>query len=191
MKEVDSALTVIGTGLEGDHFCKTTSKRQITILSKESWEKTCQELGKELDPKFRRANLLIDGIEFIPFDLGRILSIGKVRISIEGETKPCRVMDDAEEGLKDALKSMMRGGIFGKVLKGGQIKVGDTVEYGDNWCKWGYHDWIELNDFNQSGAYCSKCNKYHVPLLLRCLGSVVSRAAWIVDRFDYRSDEKT
>lgn len=177
--EVNCASAVVGTGLEGDHFSKTNGNRQITILAKEAWEEACQELNKELDPKLRRANLLVGGIKLEPYSIGRILRIGKVRICIEGETRPCRLMDEAEMGLNNALKPNLRGGVFGRVLKGGQIKVGDTVKYGDNWCKWGCHDWIELNDFNQSGAYCSKCDEYYTPLIWRCIGwigAAVSRS---------------
>lgn len=170
--EVNCALAVVGTGLEGDHFSKTNGNRQITILAKEAWEQVCQKLEKELDPKLRRANLLVEGFHFTPYAIGRILRIGKVRIRITGETKPCRLMDEVEEGLKHALECW-RGGVYGKIIKGGQISVGDTVKYGDNWCKWGFHDLIELNDFNQSGFYCSKCDD---PTGLLCRG-----AWWVIN----------
>jgi MOSC domain-containing protein YiiM len=175
--EVDYATAVVGTGLNGDHFNKK-GKRQITILSKKAWEEACQKLGKEIDPKFRRANLLVDGIYFQNYSINRILRIGKVRIRITGETKPCRLMDDVEEGLKDALEYCWRGGAFGEVIKGGPINVGDAIEYGDNWCKWGFHDWIELNDFNQSGAYCQKCDEYwsFIPAPLRSLARIFSQS---------------
>jgi MOSC domain-containing protein YiiM len=37
-------------------------------------------------------------------------------------------MDDAAAGLKDALSPNRRGGVYGKIVQGGVITVGDEVK---------------------------------------------------------------
>lgn len=52
-------------------------------------------------------------------------------VKIVGETKPCRLMDDNHQGLKDALVEDWRGGVFGEVVMPGEINVGDSIEKKD------------------------------------------------------------
>lgn len=124
---VEAASVCAVTGIEGDHTKK--GKRQVTILSSEAWKEVCSELGTELCPSTRRANLLVEGIDLSnPTDsLGGLVVVGEVVIRIAGETQPCRLMDDAMEGLKDTLTPNWRGGVFGEALNNGEIAVGDDV----------------------------------------------------------------
>ena len=55
VRSVDAANVLAGIGIEGDHA--GGGKRQITILSREAWQQACREIGKELDPSIRRANV--------------------------------------------------------------------------------------------------------------------------------------
>lgn len=126
MKSVDYAQAIEGLGLSGDHFCKKNGKRQVTILAKEAWDDVCEELGDTPDPKLRRSNLLVRGLD-LKGSTGRILKIGYVLILIEGETTPCRLMDDTKEGLKKALTSEWRGGVYGSVISGGPINKADRA----------------------------------------------------------------
>lgn len=128
MVQVPVAKATIGTGLDNDYFKKTGGKRQVTLLSQEAWEQACQDLKQNLDPQLRRANLLVEGID-LKESAGKILKIGNVIIQLEGETAPCRLMDEAHPGLKNALLSDWRGGAYGKVLGGGLIKEGDTISW--------------------------------------------------------------
>ena len=54
IRAVSNAQATMGQGLEGDHA--GGGKRQITILSIESWRDACAELGRELSPAVRRAS---------------------------------------------------------------------------------------------------------------------------------------
>ena len=127
MQEVASREIFVGTGLDGDHF--KSGSRQVTLLGKEAWDEVCTDLGTLIDPITRRANLLIEGID-LEDSKDRTLLIGQdIQIKITGETKPCRLMDDAHPGLKDALKPAWRGGAFGEVLQGGTVHVGDSIRY--------------------------------------------------------------
>ena len=65
MEEIFSAEISQDDGLQGDAKGKSP-KRQITVMSKESWIKACHDLDKDLPWTTRRANLLIKGFEFLP-----------------------------------------------------------------------------------------------------------------------------
>ena len=60
---------------------------------------------------------------------GRTLRIGKCRILIKGETKPCNQMDEALMGLREVMFPDWQGGAFGQVLDDGEIRVGDEVSW--------------------------------------------------------------
>lgn len=122
---VNSASVQPGLGLEGDHFKKKNGLRQVTLLSQQAWNEVCKDLGTKLEPSLRRANILLDGID-LKESKGKILKIGQVTIQVEGETTPCRLMDEAFPGLKDVLTNW-RGGAYGRILKGGIIRVGEKV----------------------------------------------------------------
>jgi MOSC domain-containing protein YiiM len=129
MQEIFSGELSLDEGLLGDSKGRPGS-RQITILSKESWLRACDELGLDLPWTVRRANLLIKGFEFLPTDVGRTIHIGDVILEITRETDPCYKMDKAHHGLKEALMSGWRGGVCCKVIQAGTITTGDNVELG-------------------------------------------------------------
>jgi MOSC domain-containing protein YiiM len=57
------------------------------------------------------------------------LRIGDVELEVTKETAPCYLMDQAHEGLLRALKPDWRGGVCCRVVKGGEIRLGDRVQY--------------------------------------------------------------
>ena len=128
MDPVATAALEPGRGL-GDS-ADAGGKRQITILSAERWQRISDELGVALDPRVRRANLLVSGVE-LERSTHRVLRIGPCRVRIVGETRGCERMDEAHAGLLAALDPPWAGGAFGEVLDGGDIAVGDAVHWED------------------------------------------------------------
>lgn len=122
--EVKSAEALRGSGLIGDH--KKGGKRQVTVLAMESWEAACQEVGVEIDPGMRRANILTRGVD-LRESIGSHLRLGGLVLEILGETDPCERMDEVEPGLMNALTPDWRGGVFGRVLQPGVIRVHDKA----------------------------------------------------------------
>ena len=125
MHLLEEAEVTTASGIANDPKGKKPS-RQVTVVSAESWAAVCKELGKDVPWTLRKANLLIDGIS-LPESKGKTLTVGEVEMQITFETTPCHVMDEGEEGLKNALIPDWRGGVLCKVIKEGNIKCGDLV----------------------------------------------------------------
>jgi MOSC domain-containing protein YiiM len=126
MDEQPSVQVHAGRGIDGN--ANQGGKRQVTIVSREAWETISRDLGASVDPRSRRANFLVSGID-LRDSRGRLLRVGDVRLRIHGETRPCERMDEAHGGLREALGSEWRGGAFGEVLDDGTISVGDVVTW--------------------------------------------------------------
>ena len=128
MDPVPEALLVPDRGLEGS--VDRSRRRQVTVLGREAWHAALTELGAEVDPAARRANLYVSGLA-LAHTRGQVLRIGECRLLVGGELTPCERMDEAHRGLQDALRPDWRGGVFTQVLTGGTIRVGDGVEWED------------------------------------------------------------
>jgi len=126
MDAVREAHLVEGKGVDGS--VDRSRRRQVTILSREAWEDCMAELEAELDPSTRRANLLVAGVD-LEGTRNRVLRVGDARLLIGGEVTPCERMEEAFEGLQRTMRPHWRGGAFAQVLSGGQIQVGDPVQW--------------------------------------------------------------
>ena len=124
MVEVPSVEIDFASGVAGDARGRTPG-RQVTVLFRESWDAACGELGVVLPWTTRRANLLVEGMD-VP-RLGDRIGIGPVVLEVTGETDPCRVMEAAHKGLRQALTPEWRGGVCCRVRGAGTIAVGDVV----------------------------------------------------------------
>ena len=128
MDPVSEAELHAGRGIAGN--ADFGGRRQVTILDAGEWERRLSGLGSDLDPSFRRANLLIRGVDLAE-SRGRILAVGDCRIRIDGETKPCALMDEYLPGLRSALYERWGGGAWGAVVSGGSIALGDPAGWAD------------------------------------------------------------
>jgi len=126
MDEVAEATAVAGRGLDGS--VDRSRRRQVTVIEREVWERLMKELGADISPSSRRANLMVSGVA-LANTRGRVLRVGGVRLEIGGETTPCERMDEAFEGLRAAMKPDWGGGVFAQVLDDGLITVGDDVAW--------------------------------------------------------------
>jgi MOSC domain-containing protein YiiM len=122
MKRVDQAELVAGRGLVGN--ADQGGWRQVTIIDEDAWRNATEELGVDVDPSARRANVMIRGLN-LEGSRGRRLILGDCVINIRGENPPCRLMDQMQE----FLKPHWRAGIFGEIVEGGTIRAGDEVAF--------------------------------------------------------------
>ena len=125
MQELQAAEVSLEKGVPGDHRGKP-GKRQITVLTRESWEDACREVDVSIPWIARRANLYIEGINLEDSSGGQI-QIGDLILEITGETDPCNRMDQVKPGLQESMRSGWRGGVCCRVRQPGKIRPGDTV----------------------------------------------------------------
>jgi MOSC domain-containing protein YiiM len=129
MDPVTRGTLVASRGLKGN--ADQGRRRQVTIITQEKWADLVRELGASISPSARRANLMISGIE-LAHSRERILRIGATRLRVGGETRPCERMDEAFDGLRQAMASDWAGGVYAEVLEDGEIAVGDEVAWDPN-----------------------------------------------------------
>lgn len=135
MDALGEAELAAGRGLVGNAQA-VGGKRQVTLIEAERWDEVRAELGVALDPAMRRANLLVRGLSLFS-SRGRVLLVGPCRLLIHGETRPCRLMEDAWPGLQSALDPGWRGGAYAEILSGGKIALGDRVRWEELGLPWG------------------------------------------------------
>jgi MOSC domain-containing protein YiiM len=120
MDRVDEAHLVAGHGLAGS--ADQGGWRQITIITEESWRDATAELGADVDPSARRANVMIRGVD-LEKSRGKKLQLGDCVVGIRGENPPCKLMNEMQQ----PLRAHWRAGVFGEIVNGGTIRVGDSV----------------------------------------------------------------
>ena len=126
MDPVDEAVAVEGRGLErGADFDRD---RQVTLIEREVFDRIKAEVDDSVEPVMRRANLLVSGIR-LEDTRDRTLVVGDLRIHIRGETRACGRMEEACDGLMDALDPHWGGGAHGSVVNDAIISVGDDVRW--------------------------------------------------------------
>ena len=126
MDAVPSATLVEGEGLEDS--ANLGSHRQVTLIALERWLDMVAELGTDVDPSARRADLLISGVE-LDNSRGRLLDVGDCVLRIGGEVRPCERMEEACRGLREVMSPPWNGGAWAEVIRGGEIRVSDPVAW--------------------------------------------------------------
>lgn len=122
---VESAELVKEWGIRGDaHAGKW--HRQVSLLALESIAKM-RAKGLEVDPGAFAENICTEFIDLPNLQIGDKLAIGEVELEITQIGKECHQRCAIYYAAGDCV--MPREGIFARVLRGGGIKPGDTVEY--------------------------------------------------------------
>ncbi len=118
---VQEATALSGLGLEGDRSAYEGNQRQVLFMDKE----TLDEFG--LTPGQVKENITVTGLDLSQTKEGQVFIIGdEVTMEIVGDCEPCAKMDAIQPGLME--KMDRRRGMLAKVINGGAIKVGDTVQ---------------------------------------------------------------
>lgn len=115
-----------GSGIAGN--ANQGGRRQVTLIDEARWREAQDEVGVAVPPSARRANVMLRGVD-LERSNGRRLRLGGCIVRIYGETRPCEQMEEAQSGLREALRRRWRGGAFGEILEGGTIRVGDEAEW--------------------------------------------------------------
>ena len=125
---VESAMVETGKGIVGDyHGGDSSADRQITLIQFEHLPILAAFLGRStIDPALLRRNVVVSGINLLQF-LNTRFRAGETLLEGVEPCDPCRRM---EENLgKGAIRAMLgHGGIVARVLDGGRLSVGDSVQ---------------------------------------------------------------
>ena len=79
MIEATDCEILVGRGLSTEN--RKQGEREVTFLSAEAWANACRDLRAVLPWQFRRANLLVEGID-LSATIGKTLVIRDVRVQI-------------------------------------------------------------------------------------------------------------
>ena len=99
--------------------------RQVSLLAEESVD-TMRDRMPSLMPGDFAENILTRGIELKSLPIGSILAVGETILEITQIGKECH--SDCEIRRLTGKCVMPTDGVFAKVIKGGRISVGDTIE---------------------------------------------------------------
>ena len=116
-------------GLDGDHSAKRAngSARQVTLINAEDITALSSLLQlNSINPSLLRRNIVVSGINLHAMRY-QMIKIGDAILEIGAHCHPCSRMEKTLG--KGALLAMYnRGGYCARVVQGGQIKVGDSVQ---------------------------------------------------------------
>ncbi|MFH1347538.1 MAG: MOSC domain-containing protein [Candidatus Margulisiibacteriota bacterium] len=111
-------------GVEGDFHAKG-GERQVSLLASESIQKM-KDKGLKLEDGAFGENIVTEGIDLLTLKIGQKLKIGGAEIEISKIGKECPERCAIYYAAGDCI--MPREGIFAKVLRGGKVKAGDSLE---------------------------------------------------------------
>lgn len=115
---------VVNFGLAGDVHGGDWH-RQVSLLARESIEKM-KGKGLEVKPGDFAENITTEGLALHTLPIGTKLKIGDILLEVTQIGKECHSKCNIYHTVGDCV--MPREGIFAKVLKGGSVAVGDTIE---------------------------------------------------------------
>lgn len=123
-KNVGEALFIENYGLEKDAHAGNWH-RQVSLLSHDRVEEFRARGANVADGAFGE-NLLVKGFDFKSFPVGTVFKCNDVVLEITQIGKQCHSECEIFHQVGDCI--MPREGVFAKVIHGGVIKVGDTLE---------------------------------------------------------------
>ncbi len=122
---IPAAQAKAGFGIEGDAHAGNWH-RQISLLAEESIEKI-RAKGTQVKSGDFAENITTEGIDLRNLVLGSRLRLGReAEVEITQLGKKCHNRCAIFQQIGNCI--MPRDGAFAKVIKSGQIKVGDTIE---------------------------------------------------------------
>ena len=113
-------------GIVGDAHADEKWHRQVSLLAQESVDKM-RELGVDVGPGDFAENLTTEGIELVTLPIGTKLSAGEnVVLEVTQIGKECHTRCAIFRQVGTCV--MPTEGIFARVIKGGSIKAGDSIQ---------------------------------------------------------------
>jgi MOSC domain-containing protein YiiM len=124
----ESALLVAAQGIDGDRYrTQRDGPRQVTLVGAEDIAAIASFLGRnEVPADLLRRNFVTRGINLAALK-GRTFNIGSATLEATGECAPCSQMEaNLGPGGYNAVRG--HGGITARILEGGRVRIGDTLQ---------------------------------------------------------------
>ena len=123
--QVEQGLVIKNYGLKGDAHAGTWH-RQVSFLASESIERA-RKLGLDVSFGDFAENIATTGIDWTTLPIGTRVTLGEsAEVEISQIGKECHNKCAIYYQAGDCI--MPKEGIFARVIKGGKIRCGDTVE---------------------------------------------------------------
>jgi MOSC domain-containing protein YiiM len=123
-KNIGRGQLLSGHGLEGDAHTGTWH-RQVSLLAMESIEKM-RAKGLDVGPGDFAENITTRGLDLMHLPVGTVLKLGTAVGEVTQIGKECHTACAIRRQAGDCV--MPREGIFVRVLKTGEVGVGDVIE---------------------------------------------------------------
>jgi MOSC domain-containing protein YiiM len=120
MEEVSEVRAVTDAGFEACTHARPGGKRQVLLMDRETLD------AMDLPPGILRENITTEGMNVNGLPLGQRLRIGDVQLEVSAVCTPCDLMERIRPGLRKEIYG--RRGMLCRVVKGGTIRRGDTIE---------------------------------------------------------------
>jgi MOSC domain-containing protein YiiM len=120
MQELTEVRAVTNDGFQGCAHARSGRNRQVLLVDRETLE------AMNLQPGIIRENITTDGLNVNGLQIGQLLRIGEARLEVSMVCTPCDQMEAIRPGLRKELWG--RRGMLCRVLEGGVIRRGDSIE---------------------------------------------------------------
>jgi MOSC domain-containing protein YiiM len=125
-RPVAVAVAHAGRGLEGDRHFDDGDSCHLSLIEAEAIENMRAEHGLDLPPGDARRQLVVRGVDLGDL-IGRRFLVGDVECEGEERCEPCNHLAGLVE-TPIVLRGLLHSGLRAKILSGGTIRVGDTVQ---------------------------------------------------------------
>ena len=130
------AEALAGQGLAGDRYALgvgfysnnpiTSGARELTLIDQRAISQVTEQTGLPFSNIESRRNLITTGIELDAL-IGQAFSVGEIVCEGVRACPPCVHLEELTG--KKIMKSLVRtGGLRARIVQGGTIRVGDTIE---------------------------------------------------------------
>lgn len=123
-KSIEKVRLIENFGLEGDAHGGNWH-RQVSLLSYEK-VRAFEEKGISVEDGAFGENLLVEGFDFKILPVGTRFRCGEVLLEMTQIGKECHSHCEIYQAVGDCI--MPREGVFARVLRGGEIQIGDEME---------------------------------------------------------------
>ena len=130
MKTVEAVQAIEECGLEGDRYSQAKNRKdpgqQATFIEAEQIEKFVLETGLPMAPYEPRRNIVTRGVDLTTL-VGKRFIVGECEFEGVELCEPCAIW--AKNTHREVVRFFVhRGGLNAKIVRGGMVSVGSSIE---------------------------------------------------------------